>query len=443
MQNPVRTRMKQHRLAHVMAALLCIAIPQAQADDYDIEWNGFINIVGGMLKDEPVKDFTDEKQYPSYQGYEADLTFDPHSSAGIQAKKKLDDKTAITMQLYAEGDIEHYQANVKWMYVTYTPTYHSTFRIGRIGTPVYYFSDFLNVGYAYHWVTPPEPVYPFDTTVTGIDYIYQNVWNDIEWSAEVLAGADDEYLGVIGTRIITRNGFGTAFSASTGDWLSFRAMLYRADSTFKMDVLTDENIDATIESEIEKALTNMGFNDAQIDAIAPTLFADARTKIVDEDLTLEDFDISYGNIALRAETERWLLMTEVSRIHTNTYLFNDVIARYITGGVRFGPALYHVTLASGKTVPNEGVRADVAYTLPASPTFSDYTDLMAARFKSTLAGSMARNVDTVSVGVRIDTSQNTALKFEITHIDEKELFEGDTYAVGKNTLFRAALNATF
>lgn len=439
--NPVTRKLTIRSLT--LALVLSFLSPQGHAEAGDIEWNGFLNVVGGLLLHDPVKDFTDAKQYPSYQGYENKLTFDPQSSAGIQAQKRLDEQSSVTMQLYAEGDIDHYEANLKWLYLTYTPTYHSTFRIGRIGTPVYYFSDYLNIGYTYHWVTPPEPVYPFDTTITGVDYVYQNAWKDIEWSAEFLGGADDEYLPLIETRVITRNAFCSVFSASKSDWLSFRAMFYRADSSFFMDVLTDERLDSTLDTEIEKALVSFGFDQSQIDALKPNLLVESRAKVDNGDLNLDDFVVSYGDIALRAETERWLLMTELSTIKTDTYLFNDVIARYLTAGYRVGPIMYHITLAEGKAVPHQDARADARYTLPENPQPSDYTDLLASRLKSTIAGSLARSLESVSIGLRFETSSNTAVKFEITHFEEKSIFDDDTYAVGSNTLFRTALNATF
>lgn len=433
--------------SHSRTLLLTLAMgtvmQNAAAEENAIEFNGFLNVVGGILQHDPVKDFSDAKQYPGYQGYTSDMSFDPQTSAGIQAQKKLDDKLSVSMQLYAEGDIDQYQARLKWLYLTYTPNYHSTFRVGRIGAPVYYYSDFLNVGYSYHWVLPPEPAYPFDTTITGIDYVYQNVWNDIEWSTELVGGASDEYLQPIETRVITHNALGTVFTASTGDWLTFRAMLYRASTTFEMDIFKNGAIEDAIETNVEAALADRGYNQAQIDLIAPVIYDLVHPKIFNDDLDVTDFPIVYGNLALRAETARWLLMSELSSIRTDRYLFNDVITRYVTAGIHVGPALYHVTLADAREVPHKDLREDLAYTLPDTPQDADYLDLMAARLKSTLAGSIARNIETLSIGVRLETSANSAVKFEITHIKENSLFDGDTYAVGSNTLFRTALNATF
>lgn len=427
----------------LVAAITAVLSANSHAESDDIEWNGFLNIVGGVLKEDPVRDFSTSKQHPNLQGYESDFTLDSQTSAGLQAKKQLDEKTSVTLQVYSKGEMDAYQAKLKWLYLTYNPDFHSTFRIGRIGTPVYYFSDSLNVGYSYHWIQPPEPVYPFDTTLTGVDYIFQNVWNDIEWSAEALLGSSEDYLPLIESRAITRNNRGLAFTASTGNWLSFRTMYYRADTTFEMDLLNAESVNTAIEDIVETGLLNQGLTPAQVRAALPTVVAAVRPEIFDGSLDVEDFPMEYLTVALRAETERWLLMTEISTVQTDTYLFNDVITRYVTGGVRFGPVLYHLTLADGKAVANSTLKNDINYTLPQPASNDDYVDLLAARFKSTLAGTFSRNINTVTLGARIETSDNTAVKFEVMRIEEQPLFDGDTYSVGKNMLFRTALNATF
>ena len=108
-------RKNPHRRHALMlsAAITATLSVGAQAEPAGIEWNGFLNVVGGILKEEPVKDFTDTKQTPGYQNYESDFTFEPQTSAGLQAKKQLDEQTSVTMQLYSEGDIDGYQAKLK------------------------------------------------------------------------------------------------------------------------------------------------------------------------------------------------------------------------------------------------------------------------------------------------------------------------------------------
>lgn len=429
-------------------SLLCIALiafvaPLSHADDTGLEFNGFLNVVGGILKEAPVIDFSDKKQVPNYQGYEDNLVFDPHSSAGLQAKKQLDEKTAVTLQLYAEGDNDQYKATMKWLYVTYEPTYNSTLRVGKLAAPIYYYSDYLNVGYAYHWITPPESVYPFDTSMNGVSYVYQNSWGRFDWSTELILGSGDDYFPIIGARVITRKSRGVAFNVSTNEWLSLRAMVFRTNGTFEVDALADEPLDESIGIATDTALEEAGLPADLAAAVRPSLISATRAKLDNGALDLEDFGVTYGDLALRAETERWFLMTEAISVRTNTYLYNNLVSAFVTGGVRSGDALFHITVSRGRANPHNDVSADLANTVLADLTTDAVADVLASKIRSTLAGAFYRHMETVSVGVRLETSANTAVKFEITDFEEMESFEGDEMGVGKNTLFRAALNATF
>lgn len=431
------------KLSLLSIALLAIAAPLSHADDTGLEFNGFLNVVGGILKEEPVIDFSDKKQAPNYQGYEDNLVFDPHSSAGLQAKKRLDEKTAVTLQLYAEGDNDQYKATMKWLYVTYEPTYNSTLRVGKLAAPIYYYSDYLNVGYAYHWITPPESVYPFDTSMNGISYVYQNSWGRFDWSTELMLGSGDDYFPIIGARVITRKSRGFAFNVSTNEWLSLRAMVFRTSGTFEVDALAEDELDASIGIATDAALAEAGLAADIAAAVRPELITATRAKLNNGALDLEDFGITYGDLALRAETERWFLMTEAITVRTNTYLYNDLVSAFVTGGVRAGDALFHVTFSRGRANPHGDVNADRANTVPTSFTTDAVADVLASQIRTTLAGAFYRHLETVALGVRLETSTNTAVKFEITHFEEVESFEGDKIGVGKNTLFRAAMNATF
>ena len=54
------------RLKLIPLYLLAATAQIAQADD--IKWNGYLNVVGGFLRDDPVSDLTlpEKKQHPDY-----------------------------------------------------------------------------------------------------------------------------------------------------------------------------------------------------------------------------------------------------------------------------------------------------------------------------------------------------------------------------------------
>ena len=84
------------------ASLLCLLMAASPALAEDVRWNGFLNIVGGVLKETPTQTPGDSGA-PAYEQYETDFTFDKQSSAGLQANVPLDDKNSVTVQVFADA----------------------------------------------------------------------------------------------------------------------------------------------------------------------------------------------------------------------------------------------------------------------------------------------------------------------------------------------------
>lgn len=182
-----------------VARIICLALgvmllpATSAASDQDIRWNGFLNVVAGTLRDAP-----DDRDGPTrhrvYRNYTDQVSFDEETSAGLQAVKPLDEDMTVTAQLLARGNTENYATEMRWLYLSWHPTNNDLLRIGRLGTPLYYFSDFLDVGYSHPWVTPPLEVYTFNTTLTGINYRRTGLAGHFEWAVEVMTGAEKQFL---------------------------------------------------------------------------------------------------------------------------------------------------------------------------------------------------------------------------------------------------------
>ncbi|MFY9178344.1 MAG: hypothetical protein WAO12_01025 [Venatoribacter sp.] len=128
------------------SAVLLTSAQMAYADDLQI--NGFINVTAGIVDDKTVGE-TDVGQ-----GYDTGVSFDQGTLAGLQVSKRINDKTSATVQMVARGKTG-YETDATWAYVSYDLTDNSTIKAGRLRTPFFQYSDFLEVGYAYNWVTPP------------------------------------------------------------------------------------------------------------------------------------------------------------------------------------------------------------------------------------------------------------------------------------------------
>jgi hypothetical protein len=203
-------------------------------------------------------------------------------------------------------------------------------------------------------------------------------------------------------------------------------------------------MDQMVDYAVEQGMDQLGLPDEVQAAIKPDLVASTLTHLDNGALDLEDIPIDYGDLAIMAETGRWLLMTEVITVRSDSYLYNDLISKFISGGVRFGDALFHVTWSEGRANPSDGAVQDRRNTTGTGTDEIDAAgDALASQLRSRIATAFLRHAETLVVGVRVETSPNTAVKFEVSRFEELPSFTGDTYGVGKNVLFRMALNATF
>lgn len=87
-------------------------------------------------------------------------------------------------------------------YLSYRVTDQLTWRAGRMRVPFFLYSDFVNVGFAYPWVTPPFEVYssPFNN-LDGLDVVYRTSFGTIDALFQAYVGSDnfviDENFGVL------------------------------------------------------------------------------------------------------------------------------------------------------------------------------------------------------------------------------------------------------
>lgn len=436
--------MKMRRIS-MLATLLVLAASAVHADEAfdDIQWNGFLNVVGGALRDAPKEDFSGDPQTPGYFTFGDDLSFDQLSSAGLQANKRLDEDASVTLQMLAQGAEDNYDAELEWLYLTYTPSYRSSFRIGRIGSPIYYYSDFLNVGYAYHWVRPPDVVYSLDASMTGVNYVYSDVWKSIEWAVELSTGTSNEHEESIGAQVKTRDNLGATFSMASSNGLSFRYTAFTNKTTLVLDSLSEDNLAESVEHAVDLAMAEQGLTGAEFDSTRSTLLQATQARLDNGALDLEDLDTTFLGAALRYETDRWFVMTEWIGTYKDSYLYSDYQAGFITGGMHFGTVLYHLTYSQGAHELSDEAEAERRHQPPDDAQLSDYADTLANVIRTKMAGAFARNNRNLLFGVRYDLSRHMAVKMELSRIREQATFDGDDYGIGDNLLFRSALNVKF
>lgn len=266
----------KHATSPLALALALLAAPSHAInldDDGRFTLTGFYQLTAGKVLDGKAQGSSEPWTYQQwrcpcaiqnweYVGvYEKDKGWQttPESLIGVQLKAKATPDLSATVQLVSRGNntaYRPYTPTIDWAYLTYKLTPEWTLQAGRKRIPLYYYSDYLYVGYAYPWVRPaPDvygwPIYAYD----GVNALYQNDIGETGWSMSIntwygnFTQKDDAYDGKIYYGQTTDHSWkrqvGTVFSATNG--IIDTRLMYM---TFR-DNITTYNPDGT-SSELSK-----------------------------------------------------------------------------------------------------------------------------------------------------------------------------------------------
>lgn len=376
--------MRTNRLAAVVAALL-LAGPMAVSAQVSL--SGFGQIVVG-------NDF-DDGAYPAL-GYDDDLGFDRESLFAVQVSGNLNDQWSATAQVVARGS-DDWDPEFSWAYVAYNSGGLSL-KLGKQRTPLYRYSDFLEVGYAYQWLRPPQSVYnlPFNE-YNGANLGYS--WYVGDWSHRVqgIVGRLEEDFLLQGseTEGEIASLYGFTVESSYNDWLSLRASYFTGDSTFDSPAL----------NPLLRALTAAGLG-AAADAIA-----------VDDDKG------TFFGIGFEIDRNNMLFGGEYVEAETRDSLISERSEYYLFTGYRFGTVTPTLTYGRRDNDPS----LDALALIPAqAPVFATVAGLLR---------SDASDDTYTSVGVRWDFARNLAFKADYTDFSSDLAFREDAALLSAGVVF--------
>jgi hypothetical protein len=384
----IKNTHKKHGLALAVATMMLT--PWALAADVNV--SGFLSVGGGMVDDE---------NSVSYDGYsEEDLTFD-RNLLGLQVTGQVSEKISATAQLIARSE-KDYEVTAEWAYLTWQASDNGKVRAGRLRTPLYMYSDYLDVGYSYPWISAPNEVYylPFNN-VDGVDYYVTGALGSFDTSFQAYFGSfDSDFAFEDGTEGFAslRNQMGVAATFGK-DWWNFRAAYHQADLT--VDIFSAD-------------LT------ALVGGLAASPFA---SKVAD--VTIDEDKATFGQIGLNIDTGMFVAAAEHVEFEVKDTLLAKNVRDYVMVGVRFGDFLFHVT---GSKADDEIVEG-LADGIPASPQTQPLINGLNA-------AAAARDVDreVISFGTRWDVASGTALKFQVDDVDDIK---------GEQKVYSVALQAVF
>jgi hypothetical protein len=172
----------------------------------------------------------DELSINDFSQEDDDIDFRNHNILGLRLRAELDDKLNLTAQVVSKG-IDDYSAEFDVVYAEYaiTPQWHLA--AGRIRTPLFMYSEYVDVGYAYQWIQAPTEIYnlvdyPFQS-MESIRLRYNAIVNDWENEFIVWYGSSSDPLltNGIDAELSLDNAWGLAFS-TTYNWLTLRSVYF-------------------------------------------------------------------------------------------------------------------------------------------------------------------------------------------------------------------------
>ena len=123
--------------------------------------------------------------------YTPDLSVRPESRLGLQWTGNFTSSLSATAQGVARLN-PGTKADLEWAYLTDKIDSSWTVQVGRKRLPLYYYSDFQDVGYAYAMIRPSSDVYGWDVVnYNGANLDYAGDFGDWSVHASLYGGAED------------------------------------------------------------------------------------------------------------------------------------------------------------------------------------------------------------------------------------------------------------
>lgn len=187
------------RCGVVLVGLAGLHAPMAAAVDYSL--SGFGSLVlgqtsGGCQDSGMATAFSNNctrhiADWAHAGVYTPSLSARPESRLGVQGKVDVGSGLSATIQLTARP-LDRQHLNLEWLYLGYKITPEWTLQVGRKRLPLYYYSDFQDVGYAYNTVRPSPDVYGWDiVNYNGASLAWDKNLGDWSLRSEVFVGQEN------------------------------------------------------------------------------------------------------------------------------------------------------------------------------------------------------------------------------------------------------------
>ena len=242
---------------------------------------------------------------------------DQLSKFGAQLTYGVTDTVGLTLQTTAKAYGDEWKANLEWAYLSWQSTDNLMMRFGRLRTPVYMYSESIDVGFSYPWLRLPDEVYSQVqlSNYEGADIVYNLPLSFATLSFQLAGGIAknrDYYIYDEEFDIDYDNVFGSSVSLATNDFGTFRVGYVEAD----------------IDTDISGSFTDIFGNPGTASLLA-----------LDKDKG------KFTSIGYQYDNGTWLTANEWTTRVTENDNNASIDSFYLMGGRRFGDFLAHVTYA--------------------------------------------------------------------------------------------------
>ena len=159
----------------------------AQAWATDIQFNGYGTVAAGKTLGDGDEFLADAISRGSYDN---ELRFDQESMVAIRATAAVNERLDATLQISAKG-AESNDALMELAFVAFQLNPTNVMHAGKFRLPLFYYSEFLDTGFAYHWIRPPTETYNIRAdTVTGVDLVNTSYFGALGLTTQLWYGAE-------------------------------------------------------------------------------------------------------------------------------------------------------------------------------------------------------------------------------------------------------------
>lgn len=295
---------------HLLPLAICLASTSALAvEQGEFIYNGFGTLGITHLGGEDDLDYGMQGQ--TNDGWRGDQL----SKLAVQLQYGLTDTLSVTGQLATRAQQDSWKVGPGNLYLAWQANDNLTLRGGRIGTPIYMYSETLNVGFSYPWLRLPEEVYSLVqlSNHDGADLLYNRATALGALSFQVAGGnaiGREQYALDDMHDIDYRDVFATSLALSTDSFGTFRIGYAEADLKITVDDVVDTH-----------------------------LFGVRNVALVE----LDGQKGKFSSIGHQYDNGTWVSAAEAVKLQIENNDEAETNAFYLMGGRRFGDYLAHVT----------------------------------------------------------------------------------------------------